>query len=79
MQYHCYTDETQFYLSFDTCDGQVAMARLNSCLFDIRAWMADNFRIVNEDQTKLLLIENPKREAKIQNFQLLVDENAGKP
>jgi len=79
MQYHFYADDTQLYLSFDLCDAQSAMARLTSCLVDIRAWMADNFLKINDDKTELLLIGNPKRVTKIQNFQLLVGDNAVKP
>jgi hypothetical protein len=79
IQYHFYADDTQLYLSFDPSDAQSAMARLNSCLVDIRAWMADNFLKLNDDQTELLLIGNPKRVVKIQNFQVLVGDNAVKP
>jgi len=43
IQYHFYADDTQLYLFFDPIDAQSDMARLNSCLVDIRAWMADNF------------------------------------
>jgi len=65
IQYHFYADDTQLHLSFDPCEAQFAMARLNSCLVDIRAWMADNFLKLNDDKTELLLIGNPKRVAKI--------------
>jgi len=73
------SDDTQLYLSFDPGDAQSAIARLNSCLVDIRAWMTDNFLKLNDDKTKLLLIGIPKRVAKIQNFQVLVGDNAVKP
>jgi len=69
-QYHFYANDTQLYLSFDPCDAQSAIARLNSCLVDIRAWMKDNFLKLNDDKTELILIGNPKRVAKIHNFQL---------
>jgi hypothetical protein len=78
IQYHFYADDTQLYLSFDPSDAQSAMARLNSCLVDIRAWMADNFLKLNDDKTELLLIGNPKRVVKIQNFHVLVGDNAVK-
>jgi len=66
-------------MSFDPCDAQSAMARLNSCLVDIRAWMADNFLKLNDDKTEQLLIGIPKRVAKIKTFQVLVGDNAVKP
>jgi len=54
------------------------MARLNSCLVDIRALMADNFLKLNDEKTDLLFVEKPKRQTTIQNFQLLVGDNAVK-
>jgi len=34
-QYHICANDTQLYMSFDPCDAQSAMARLNSCLAEI--------------------------------------------
>jgi len=48
------------------------MARLNICLADIQEWMADNFLNLNDDESELILIGNPKRMAKLHNFQLQV-------
>jgi len=79
IQYHFHADDTQLSLSFDPCDAQSAMARLNSCLVDIRAWVADNFLKLNDDKTELLLPGNPKRVAEIHNFQLIIGDNAVKP
>jgi len=56
------------YLSFDPCDAQSAMARLNSCLVDIRAWMAANLLKLNDDKTELLLIGSRKRVSTMHNF-----------
>jgi len=41
--------------------------------------MTDNFLKLNDDKTELLLIGNPKRLAKIHNFQVSVEDNAVKP
>ena len=79
MKYHFYADDTQLYVSFDPCDAESAMARLNNCLVDIRDWMAANFLKLNDDKTELLLIGNPKRVSKIHNFQLLIGDNIVKP
>jgi len=79
IQYHFNEDYTQLYLSFDPCNAQSAMARLNSCPVDSRAWRAGNFLNFNDDKTELLLLGNPKRVAQLQNFQLLVGDNAVMP
>ena len=41
--------------------------------------MAANFLKLNDDNTELLLIGNPKRVSKIHNFQLLIEDNIVKP
>ena len=79
LRHHFYADDTQLYLSFDPCDAHSAMARLKSCLADIRAWMASNFLKLNDEKTELLLIGHPKRVSKVHNFQLFIGENTVKP
>lgn len=40
--YHCYADDTQFYLSFkaqDVCKLQISQ----SCLDSVKSWMANYF------------------------------------
>ncbi len=64
IKYHFYADDTQLYLSFDPSDAVSALDKLNSCLSDIRDWMASNFLKLNDDKTELLLIGHPKRLAK---------------
>ena len=76
---HFYADDTQLYLSFDPADADAAITRLNSCLSDIRDWMAENFLKLNDDKTELLLIGNPKRLAKVHDFKLSIGTIIIKP
>ena len=45
--YHVYADDTQLYISFKNKDPSGPLARLNSCISDIRVWMIKNkFKIM---------------------------------
>lgn len=79
ISHHFYADDTQLYLSFDPSEAHQAIDRLNKCLVDIRSWMSTNFLKLNSDKTELLLIGNPKRLAKISNFQLTIGDSTVKP
>ncbi len=53
FSYHCYTDDTQLYLSFRADDPTVA-ARISGCLVDISAWMKHHLQL-NLAKTELLV------------------------
>ncbi len=55
------------------------MDRLNKCLSDIRPRVSANFLKLNSEKTELLLIGNPKRLPKINNFQLTIGDSTVKP
>ena len=55
INYHCYADDTQLYLSFDTPDWESVSARLQLCLSDVIAWMQSNFLKLNHDKTELIV------------------------
>ncbi len=42
ISYHCYADDTQFYLPAKT-DGSGSLNVLDDCFEEIKGWMADNF------------------------------------
>ncbi len=79
ISYHFYADDTQLHLSFDPCDSNTAVNRLNNCLADIRSWMSDNYLKLNADKTELILIGNPKRVAKVQHFELTLGDSVVRP
>ncbi len=51
---HCYTDDTQLYLSFWPDDPNIA-ARISGCLADISAWMKEHHIQFNLAKTELLV------------------------
>ncbi|KAI2656683.1 hypothetical protein H4Q32_020662 [Labeo rohita] len=54
FSYHCYADDTQFYLSFQPDDPTVA-ARISGCLADISEWMKEHHLQLNLAKTELLI------------------------
>uniref|UniRef100_A0A8C6PTT2 Reverse transcriptase domain-containing protein n=1 Tax=Nothobranchius furzeri TaxID=105023 RepID=A0A8C6PTT2_NOTFU len=56
FSYHCYTDDTQLYLSFPPDDHTVS-ARISNCLSDISKWMKSHHLQLNLSKTELLVIQ----------------------
>ncbi len=53
FSYHCYADDTQFYLSFHPDDLMIA-ARISACLADISSWIKDHHLQLNLAKTELV-------------------------
>jgi hypothetical protein len=59
MPFHFYADDEQLYVSFKVSsqeDVDSAVARIEACVADIRAWMAANRLKFNDGKTELLTI-----------------------
>ena len=57
MNFLRYADDTQLYLSFDSCVSSTcdtAIIQLESCLAEIKAWMLSNTLKLNGDKTEFL-------------------------
>ena len=51
-----YADDTQLYLSFHHSEYCQSVNIIQKCLSDIKNWMSDNFLMLNQDKTEVLLI-----------------------
>ncbi len=54
FSYHCFTDDTQLFLSFQPDDPTV-VARISCCLVNISAWMKDHNLQLNLAKNELLV------------------------
>ena len=64
----CYADDSQLYLSFrpDSIKSQdEAVSSMERCISDIRAWMTNNYRKLNDTKTESLVIGSRQQLTKI--------------
>ena len=57
--YHVYADDTQLYISFKNKDPSSPLARLDSCISDIRVWMIKNKLKINDSKTEFIIFRSP--------------------
>ena len=72
IMFHCYADDTQLYISFNTTSSNDALTKMEQCINDIRLWMASNFLKLNDDKTEVMLIGTPSMLNKIPSQTLRV-------
>ena len=51
-----YTDDTQLYLDFSPEDEDSAHANIAECVKEIKAWLSDNFLLLNENKTEAITV-----------------------
>ena len=66
---HTYADDTQLYLSFRpaaTSSQADAIAAMEACIKDIRAWMSRNKLMLNTGKTEVMIISTRQQLAKVE-------------
>lgn len=53
VSYHCYVEDTQFYIPIKHKDN-FAYMRLEACLHELKLWLTNNFMLLNNDKTQII-------------------------
>ena len=73
--YHAYANDTQLYISFKNKDPSGPLARLNSCISDIRVWMIQNKLKINNSKTEFIIFRFPQCKASISSVSVSVGDS----
>ena len=81
LLYHLYADDTQLYIAFklksglsDALSREEAIAKVEACVKDIRAWMANNFLKLNDDKTEIVVFSTGRTE--INDFHISIGDDS---
>lgn len=53
VSYHCYADDTQLNIRIKRKDNS-AYKRLIACPHELKLWLTNNFKLLNEDSTQII-------------------------
>ena len=58
LQYHCYADDTQIYVTIEKdVSIESALARIETCIIEVVAWMARNDLKLNAEKSQAILFQ----------------------
>ena len=82
LDMHFYADGTQLYVSFENNAPEqqsTAVTRLNTCIGDIRNWLANNMLKLNDDKTEAILFTSKHALKSHPNVAVTVGEQPVRP
>ena len=82
LDMHFYADDTQLYVSFENNAPEqqsTAVTRLNTCIGDIRNWLANNMLKLNDDKTEVILFTSKHALKSHPNVAVTVGEQPVRP
>jgi exonuclease III len=74
VSFHFYADDTQIYLSFNISSATSALAQMEKCVSDIRAWMATNFLSLNDDKTEVIVCGTKSMLSKLNSMSVTIGD-----
>ena len=78
IQFHCYADDTQLYISTKPISTLPPIA-LSNCLLEIKSWFSLNFPKLNCDKSKVILVGTRSTLAKHNLFFMSIDNSTAPP
>ena len=58
IHHHLYADDTQLYITFPPTDHAQALARMEACVQDAKAWLSDNGLVLNDNKSQAIVIRS---------------------
>ena len=78
LSFHCYADDIQLYIAFNSADPVETESRrsiLESCVNDIHKWMLHNNLKLNGDKYELLVVSSSRRQRSTLNSICVDNDN----
>ena len=61
-----YADDSQLYVDFSPCDEKTALANLQRCIHEVREWLRENFLLLNDNKTEVVIFGKDTTEKQLQ-------------
>ena len=61
-----YADDSQLYVDFSPCDEKTALANLQRCIQEVREWLRENFLLLNDKKTEVVIFGKDITEKQLQ-------------
>ena len=61
-----YADDSQLYVDFSPCDEKTALANLQRCIQEVREWLRENFLLLNDKKTEVVIFGKDTTEKQLQ-------------
>jgi hypothetical protein len=79
IDYVCYADDLQLIMKSSVADLTVSLAKLETCIADIKQWYAASFLALNDAKTEFLILGSPAMIKKLPEVSIRVGSFTIKP
>ena len=82
LRYHIFADDTQIYIFFKPGDDiakTLSISRVQSCIEEIKLWMATNYLKHNEEKTEIVVIKHTNHSSKVNISSINIGDSTIEP